>query len=185
MELPLAVFGSLSEPTGGSAIAMLSRFERSWPHIDQATNEMASDIFDAHTSALREEMVKFFKAALEGSHQREDRGILETQFDLQGGAKGARVSFQAPGAFHHAHLMVKAIFSIKIFLFQQLFSPTAKEKHSVMELVLFVSLFYVRFWHEAPLPETYLLLLEELSKYLNMRVAKVASTAFSRHIWYV
>src|SRR6478672_11131082 len=73
MELPFAVFGSLSEPTGGSAITMLSRFELSWPHIDQATNEMASDdIFDTHTSALRDEMVKFFKAALEGSHQRED-----------------------------------------------------------------------------------------------------------------
>src|SRR5678816_3775711 len=128
-ELPLAVFGSLSEPTGGSAITILSRFELSWPHIDQATNEMASDdIFDAHTSALRDEMVKFFKAALEGSHQREDRGILETQFDLQGGAKEARVSFQALGAFQHAHLMVKTIFSIKIFLFQQLFSPTAKRE---------------------------------------------------------
>ena len=73
MELPLAVFGSLSGPTGGFEITMLSRFKQSWPHIDQATNEMASDdIFDAHTSALREEMVKFFKAALEGSHQRED-----------------------------------------------------------------------------------------------------------------
>ena len=70
--------------------------------------------------------------------ERRLRGILETQFDLQGGAKGARVSFQAPGAFHHAHLMVKAIFSIKIFLFQQLLSPTAKEKHSVKELALFV-----------------------------------------------
>ena len=72
--------------------------------------------------------------------ERRLRGILETQFHLQGGAKGARVSFQAPGAFHHAHLMVKAIFSIEIFIFQQLFSPTAKEKHSVMELALFVSL---------------------------------------------
>src|SRR5688572_32189928 len=57
MELPLAVFSSLSGPTGGFEITMLSRFKQSWPHIDQATNE---------------EMVKFFKAALEGSHQRED-----------------------------------------------------------------------------------------------------------------
>src|SRR5678815_1290095 len=58
-----------------------------------------------------------------------------------------------------------------------------------MELVLFVSPVYVRFWHEAPLPIRAplndLLLLEELSKYLNMRVAKVASTAFGRHTWYV
>src|SRR5688572_16981827 len=73
MELPLAVFGSLSGPTVGFEISVLSRFKQSWPHIDQATNEIASDdIFDAHTSALREELVKFFKAALEGSHQRED-----------------------------------------------------------------------------------------------------------------
>ena len=107
---------------------------------------------------------------------------------FQGGAKRARVSFQAPEAFHHAHLMVKAIFSIKIFLFQQLFSPTTKEKHSVKELTLFVSLVYFRLWHEAHLPIRAqlndLLLPEELSKYPNMRVTKVASTEFGRHIWY-
>jgi len=135
-------------------------------------------------------MVKFCKAALGGSHQREDyEDFLKLSLIFQGGAKGARVSFQAPGAFHHARLMVKAISSIKIFLFQQLLSPTAKEKHSVKELALFVRLVYFRFWHEAPLPIRAplndLLLLEELSKYLNMRVTKVASTTFGRHIWYV
>jgi len=149
MELPLAVFGTLSRPTGGSAITMLRRFQQSWSHIEQTTNEVASDdIFDAHTSALREEMVKFCKAALEGSHQREDyEEFLKLRLIFQGGAKGARVSFQAPGAFHRAHLMVKSIFSTKIFLFRQLFSPTAKEKHSVKELALFVSFVYFRFWH--------------------------------------
>ena len=51
-------FGSLSGPTVGSPVTMLRRFQQSWPHIDQATNEVASDdIFDAHTlSALREEI---------------------------------------------------------------------------------------------------------------------------------
>ena len=51
-----------------------------------------------------------------------------------------------------------------------------------------MSLVYFRFWHEAPLPIRAqlndLLLLEELSKYPNMRVTKVASTEFGRHIWY-
>jgi len=86
-------------------------------------------------------MVKFCKAALEGSHQREDyEEFFKLSLIFQGGAKRARVSFQTPEAFHHAHLMVKTIFSIKIFLFQQLFSPTAKEKHSVKELALFCEL---------------------------------------------
>src|SRR5688572_19802403 len=121
MELPLAVFGSLSGPTGGSAITMIRRFQQSWQHIDQATNEVASDdIFDeqTHLCSSSRKMVKFCKAALEGSHQREDyEEFLKLSLIFQVGAKGARVSFQAPGAFHHARLMVKAIFSIKIFLF--------------------------------------------------------------------
>ena len=75
---------------------MLSRFEQSWPHIDQATNEMAShDIFDARTSALREEMVKFFKAALEGSHQREAyKEFLKLSLIFQGGARRQEFSFR-------------------------------------------------------------------------------------------
>jgi len=99
-------------------------------------NEVASDdIFNAHTLLLFEKKYgEILQGSLE-SHQREDyEEFLKLSLIFQGGAKGARVSFQAPGAFHHAHLMVKVISSIKIFLFQQLFSPTAKEKHSVKEL---------------------------------------------------
>ena len=52
-----------------------------------------------------------------------------------------------------------------------------------------MSFVYFRFWHEALLPIRAQLndlqLLEELSKYPNMRVTKVASTEFGRHTWYV
>jgi len=134
--------------------------------------------------------VQFCKAALEGSHPREDyEEFLKLSLIFLGGDKEARVSFRAPGAFHHARWMAKAIYSIKIFLFQQQFSLTAKEKRNVKELALFVSLVYVRFWHEAPLPIRAplndLLLLEELRKYPNMVVTKAASTAFGRHLWYI
>src|SRR6188768_4047094 len=100
MEPPLAVFGSLFGPAGGSAITMLRKFQQSWPHIGQATNEVASDdIFDAHTSALRDEETG---EILQGSSrrftsERRLRGILELSMIFQDGAKGARVSFQAPG----------------------------------------------------------------------------------------
>jgi hypothetical protein len=191
IELPLAaVFGILFGPTGGPDVALFKRFQKIWPHIDQTAYEVASDdMFDMHTSALREEIVKFCKTALEGSHQREDyEEFLKLCLIFLGGERGARVSFRAPGAFHHARWMAKAIYSIKIFLFQKQFSLTAKEKHGVKELALFVSLVYVRFWHEAPLPIRAplndLLLLEELNKYPNRRVAMAASTSFSRHLWY-
>jgi len=56
------------------------------------------------------------------------------------------------------------------------------------ELALCVSLVYVRFWHQAPLPiQTPLndiLLIEELTKYPNIAIAQAASTTFGRHLWY-
>ena len=61
----------------------------SWPNIGQVTCEVASDdVFDAHTSALQEEMVKFCKAALEGSHQRETaRNSWNSAWSHRGGEK--------------------------------------------------------------------------------------------------
>jgi len=41
--------------------------------------------------------------------------------------------------------MAKAIYSVKLFLFQHQFTLTNKEKNSVKELGLFVSLVYVQF----------------------------------------
>ena len=91
-------------------------------------------------------MVKFCKAVLEGSHQRADyEEFLKLSLIFLGGEHGATVSFRAPGAFHHARWMAKAIYGLKILLLQRQFSLTAKEKHSVREMALFVSLVYVRF----------------------------------------
>jgi len=46
--------------------------------------------------------------------------------------------------------VAKAIYSLKIFMFQHQFTLTAKDKNNVKELVLFISLIYIRFWCEAP-----------------------------------
>ena len=85
--------------------------------------------------------------------------------------------------------MAKAIYGIKIFPFQQQFTLTAKEKNSVTELALFVSLVYISYWHEGPLPIKALLndllLLDECVKYPNVTVPKTALTTFKRHLWYL
>ena len=78
--------------------------------------------------------------------------------------------------------MVKAIYSLKMFLFQHQFTLTTKQKHSVKELALFVSLIYVQFWHEAPLGRRASLndmqLLESLTNYPNRTIAKAARDTF-------
>jgi hypothetical protein len=193
MEVVLAsVFSALFGCSSGPEVAMFKRFQQSWSYIDQEKYEVASDdMFDGHTTILRAEMVQFCKDALKDTHPREDyEEFLKLSMIFLGGADGEdKVSFRSPGAFHHARWMAKAIYSIKIFLFQHQFSLTAQEKKNVKELALFVSLIYIRFWHEAPRPVKAplndLLLLEQLGKYPTSKVAKAASTAFSRHLWYL
>src|SRR6218665_1704866 len=109
-------------------------------------------MFDSHISALREQMVQFCKATLEGLHQRGDyKEFLQLSLIFLGSEK-VRISFRAPEAFHHARWMANAIYSIsRIFLFYQKFSLTTKEKQVVKEMALFVSLVYIQFWHEPPL----------------------------------
>src|SRR6218665_3675271 len=142
MELPLpaaAVFSSLFGSTGGPYFAMFRRFQQTCPSIDQTTYEVASDdMFNSHTSRTN-------GAILQGSlgravHQRDDyKEFLQMSFIFFGSVKGARVSFRPPGASHHALWMAKVIYNIKIFMFYQQFSLTAKENQSLKETVLFVS----------------------------------------------
>jgi len=64
-----------------------------------------------------------------------------------------------------------------------------REKHCEV-LVLFASLVFVRFWHEAPLGRKARLndmqFLESLTSYPNRTTAKaaIARDTFSRHLWY-
>ena len=191
MELVLAsTFRALFGPTGGPDVALFKRFQTSWPYIDQSTYDTASnDMFDSNTAVLRAEMMNFCKAALEESQPREDyKELINLCMIFLGAADPSEVSFRAPGAFHHARWMAKAIYSLKLFLFQHQFTLTSKEKKGVTELALFVSLVYVRFWHEAPLarkaPLNDMQLLESLTNYPNRTVAKAATDTFSRHLWY-
>jgi len=57
------------------------------------------------------------------------KGLIKEKLSLisQGGENGAKVSFRAPGAFHHACWMANAIYGTNIFLFQQQFSQLPKK----------------------------------------------------------
>ena len=195
MELVLrSVFTQLFGASGGPNVGMFKRFQQQWPYIDKDSYDVASDdMFDTDTAVLRREILNFCTASLDSSHPREDyKELLELCRIFLGGypdVNEAKPSFRAPGAFHHARWMAKAIYSLKIYLFQKQFSLTTKEKRGIQELVLFVSLIYIRFWYEAPLavkaPLNDLLLLSEIQKYPNKAVAKAASTTFTRHLWHL
>src|SRR6218665_3270380 len=105
------------------------------------------------TVTHREQMVQFCKTASEGLHQRDDyKEFLQMSLICFGSENEARVSFRPPGAFIPSCTVDgESHYNIKIFMFHQQFSLTAKENQSVKEMVLFVSRVNIRFWHEEPL----------------------------------
>ena len=191
LELVLAsVFRALFGPTGGPDVSLFKRFQQTWSFVDQTKFQVAcNDMFDAYTSVVQTQMVKYYTSALSESHPREDyKELIQLCLIFLGGSEAYAVSFRSPGAFHQARWMAKAIYCLKLYLFQDQFTMTTKERKGMTEMALFVSLVYTRFWHEAPrgisAPLNDVQLLEALDKYPNRVVAKAASESFGRHLWY-
>ena len=182
-----AVFGA----TGGPEVGLFKRFQKSWPNIKQAEYSPADDkLFIGNMGNLRKEMVAFYTEAIGHQQPRED--YLELLrlclIFLGGGSFKMDFQFRAPGAMHHARWMSKAIYAVKIILFQSQFKLTVKEKRGLTELSLFVALVYGRFWHEAPLPSHAPLndahMITLFQGYPNQVIAEAAFTAIFRHLWF-
>jgi len=79
--------------------------------------------------------------------------------------------------------MAKAIYALKIVLFQDQWTLTVREKRGLTDFAHFVALIYGRFWHEAPLasnaPWNDAQMLRVLQSYPNHLVADAAFTSFS------
>ena len=62
----------------------------------------------------------------------------------------AKITFYEPGACHLPRWMSKAIYCIKIYMFQYQFYLTDDERKAVTDITLFISVIYGRYWNEAP-----------------------------------
>lgn len=81
--------------------------------------------------------------------------------------KNKQISFKRPGATYHARWMAKAM--LKIFIFREQFSLTAREIHSSREVCIFIILFYIKSWFTSSTailaPNNDLELIKELTLY--------------------
>ena len=106
---------------------------------------------DEWSESQRLSMIDFFKGVLHyGSQPREDYfELIQLSLVYLGGYDLDLPRFRAPKAYHQARWMAKAIYVLKIALFSQQLELTRSETEGVPRLARFVSLIYVRFWHEA------------------------------------
>lgn len=94
---------------------------------------------------------------------------------------------------HHARWMAKALHTLKIFMFKEQFIPEKSKRdiNALREISLFIVIFYIKCWFDAPdptkAPNQDLQLLKDLKDYekINAKVAKAALNKLLLHLWYL
>lgn len=117
--------------------------------------------------------------------------LLELSYIFLGGIPTQGVKFKAPGANHHARWLAKALYSLKMYMFQTQFHMKSADLNRLRQISLFVVQFYVTAWFNAPLaikaPYNDLIFLQKLISYkkVDKKISNDASLKFSRHLWYL
>ena len=137
-------------------------------------------------------IVSFALKQLQDHQPRDDyREFLELCIVFLGEVPPRGVRFLAPGPVHHARWMAKALYSLKIWLFQCQFDLTAREKRGLRDVCIFIVKVYMQSWFTAPAavsaPSNDLTLIKTLYNYKNDNsvVGEVAAQKFSWHLWYL
>lgn len=190
-----AAFRSAFGPTAGPETGLFKRFKKEWGKVNQAAFVLPTDeVFEQRgLQHLRTVTVDYLERALQGKQPRADyRELLLLSYIFLGG-KNIPATFRSPGAAHHARWMAKALYSLKLFLFQSQVKSqihvTARDAKALLSLSLFSSLLYARAWNEAPVaanaPLNDLRLLQAIKSYPDTVIAQPVTAAFERHLWFL
>lgn len=100
-------------------------------------------------------------------------------------------SFMVPGAMSKSRWMAKGIYVMKTYLFRKELELDENFEKNLLELALFVSIVYCKYWNRctnatnAPVNDLALISeLEQFSNY-NKEIAKSVFSAFQNHFWYL
>lgn len=130
--------------TSGPEIGLFKRFQKLWPSINKSrVNIPSDDVFVHMPFGLREEMKLYFAEAIQTKATRDDYlELLQLSYIFLGESFDNEATFRSHGAMHNTRWMAKAIYSLKIYLFQDQVRLTAKEITGLTSICLFVSLLY-------------------------------------------
>lgn len=125
-------------------------------------------------------------------HSRPDYAeFLKLVIIFLGGIPPSGISFRAPGAYHHARWMAKAIYCLKIYMFRDKFHLTAREINGIRDICQFVVRLYVNVWFLAPVaaaaPNLDLKFLLDLHSYsrIDKDISNVTVKKMCGHLWYL
>ena len=151
------VFHECLGSSNAPEIAIFKRSKSQWQFVDPSKKETVESCdelieFIATNSTarqLKDDMLSFLKESLMSkSHPREDyEELLRLCYTFLGGEESKPL--RRAGALHQARWMAKALYCLKLQMLNSQLKLTAREAFGVRRMALFVSLVYVRQWHEA------------------------------------
>lgn len=144
-----AVFNDCMRLTSGPDVAIFKRFQQAWPFITQGEYETASsvEIIAKNKDSILEFAIQYIKIGQPRDNYKE---LLELAIVFIWGIPPREVHLMAPGAMHHARWMAKAIYALKIWLFQKQFSLTARQERELCNICIFAVVIYLKAWFTAP-----------------------------------
>lgn len=139
---------------------------------------------------VRSTVLEFLEYNLSTHKQQRDdyRELLELTIIFLGGIPKNGISFRIPEPISHARWMAKAIYAFKIYLFQDQFQLSHKERNSLRRICIFLLQVYVRAWvlSSKAIKEPYhdFLFMGQLINYqdIDPEISKVAAKKFSNHL---
>jgi len=161
-----AVFNQCMGVTSGPDVAIFKRFQQAWKIINQDEYETSASVEIIVEN--KDSIMEFAIRHIEIGQPRDDyRELLELAIVFVGGTPPRGVHFRAPGAIHHARWMAKAIYALKMWLFQKQFGITTREEKALRSICIFVV--YLKAWFTAPFaacaPSNDIQLLQRLDEY--------------------
>ncbi|KAG0717858.1 hypothetical protein GWK47_053608 [Chionoecetes opilio] len=184
------VFEACMGPSSGPNIALFKRLQNRWPIVDQSRPQpLTPTALSSDEEAHRLEMLGHLKRLLDcGNHPREYyKEIILLSVVYLGG--GVPTSFRAPGAYHMARWMAKAIYAVKIMLFHDQLEMSRRELAGIRRVAFFVTMVYAKYWNEAMIPsyaaKNDLDFITDVKRICDDGVASVAERAMRRHLWYL
>ena len=122
-----------------------------WHNIDQHNYTACTDKrLNSDLKELKAKVVEFILKVLgqeADNLSREDyRELLEVALICLGEIPPRGVQFRVPGAFHHAWWKSKLLCVLKVYVFQDQFPLTQREKNSCNEFAFFGALLYLKPW---------------------------------------
>ncbi|XP_034248433.1 uncharacterized protein LOC117649636 [Thrips palmi] len=142
---------ALSHANSPDIHPLFLKFLNFWKQIDQGK------FITLGRAALRrfpgnpDEVIEFCTNQLKVIQPRDDyKEFLQLTIIFLGGIPPGGISFRKPGALNKTRWMARAVYALKMYMFQKQYPFTRAEKKGLEDICIFVSAAYVKFWFECP-----------------------------------